>query len=181
MATKQKEEEVRWKMNFTAQSHLRFNKRSKRNAKITGCHVVTWFTRVLGHTWFHTKQPVYTLFTVQSAYVLGAADTWLGYISALVTKRHEPRGGNHGSRDFCQRCSPVIAKELSRNLKRISEQILFQPRDEIMVHFGHNPWNYKQRFLSEPGFGPTTSDRSYRCLYSYKDPLFLADFTISLY
>lgn len=74
------------------------------------CHVVAWFTIVPGPTWLRTKQPIYTLFAVLCAYVLGAADTWLGYISALVTKRHEPRGGNHGSRDFCQRCTPVIAK-----------------------------------------------------------------------
>ena len=74
-----------------------------------------------------TTQPVYTLFAVWRSCVLGAADTWLGYISALVTKRHEPQGGNHGSRDFCQRRTPVIAEELICNLKPISGQIRFQP------------------------------------------------------
>lgn len=98
-----------------------------------------YVTRVPGHSWFPSNQPIYTLFAVPCAYVLRAADTWLGYISALVTKRHEPRGGNHGSRDFCQRCSPVIAEELSCNLKHISEQILFQPRVEMTVHFRQTP------------------------------------------
>lgn len=113
---KQTEEEGGRKINFTAQSnkHYKVIREQKWNVKTTG------LTRVLGHTWLGTKQPVYTVFAVQCADVPGAADTWLGYISALVTKRHEPRGGNHGSRDFCQRCTPVIAEELSCNVKHLS-------------------------------------------------------------
>lgn len=97
--------------------------------KITGWHIVTWDTRLLHHMWCCTKQPIHTLLAAGCTRVVGAADTWLGYISALVTKRHEPRGGNHGSRDFCQWCSLVIAEELGCNLKHISEQITLSAMD----------------------------------------------------
>lgn len=115
------------KKKLTTRSNASSIMESKWNGKITGSRRVTCFTTVFGNTWSRTIQPICTLFAVWRACVLGAADTWLGYISALVTKRHEPRGGNHGSRDFCQRRTPVIAEELICNLKPISEQILFQP------------------------------------------------------
>lgn len=72
----------------------------------------------------HNSQSTVCVFAGQHADVLRAADTWLGYISALVTERHELRGGNHGSGDFCQRCTPVIATELSCNLKHFSTDLL---------------------------------------------------------
>lgn len=57
--------------------------------------------------------------SVRRAVSLGEAYPWLGYILPCWLKRHEAAGGNHGSRDFCQRDSPVIAEQLSCNLKHI--------------------------------------------------------------
>lgn len=136
--------------------------RSRRNIYVTALSNWNVMRKLQGfggawpHVVFKTAN-LHTQIAVRCAYEPGAADTWLGYISALVTMRHEARGGNHGSRDFCQRCTPVIAEVLSCNLKHISEQIHFQPGVRMSAFFGQNSWNFKLRFWSEPGFGPTSS------------------------
>lgn len=112
---------------------------------------ITGFTRLLCLSQSSTQQRVdgVCVFAGQHADVLRAADTWLGYISALVTERHELRDGNHGSGDFCQRCTPVIATQLSCNLKHFSTDLLSDQGSPWRLTPARMAWDCERRKASQ--------------------------------